>query len=113
MEHAEQRPREYIPYIAVAVLILSLIWPRLNGSKPETLSETLTACVAFMTFLIKVIPGEKLRGHAAAPAQPFRLGPSFMSGWYGGIVGGAVAGLIIGPSYYFSLGSGYNEDWKE
>lgn len=35
-------------------------------------------------------------------AKPFRLGPSFESGLYGGLIGGAMAGLIVSMSYYLS-----------
>ena len=113
MERAEPQARDYTLYAVVAILLASILWPRVTGSKPDTLSETITACLTFVTFLSKAIPRKKSRGHIAAQRQSFRLAPSFMSGWYGGIVGGAIAGIIIGPTYYSSLGNGNEESWKE
>ena len=114
MHYAQTEVQKYALYGVLAVFFISIVLPRLTGGKPDTLRDTLETSVTIVTLVTSLAPKRKTaNSQAAAPHPSFHLSPSFMSGWYGGIIGGAIAGLITAPAYYFAAGRSYAGSWPE
>ena len=101
----EQEPivQRYTLYIVLAVLFLTIGLPRVVGGQPGTFKDAVDLSGGLITIGTLLTPKKKPGDLPATRRQDFRLAPSFMSGWYGGIVGGAVAGLIVGVAYYSTV----------
>jgi hypothetical protein len=109
MDQAAPQVSRYALYAVLALVFVNVIWPHFTGGHPDKLKDTLETGLVLVTVLTQVLP--KKQDAQAEPAPAFHLAPSFMSGWYGGMVGGAVAGLIVAPAYYFSArGGGHDDD---
>jgi hypothetical protein len=104
---------KYMLYGVLIVFGLSIAVPRLEGQPPENVHDILESCFAGATFLASLVSGRALRDPSTVAHKPFHLSPSFMNGWYGGVLGGAVAGLIVGPAYYFTARNGHTANWPE
>ena len=101
----EQEPivQRYALYIVLAVVFLTIGLPRVVGGQPGTFKDAVDLSGGLITIGTLLTSKKKPENLSATPRRDFRLAPSFMSGWYGGIVGGAVAGLIIGIAYYSTV----------
>jgi hypothetical protein len=76
------------------------LYSKWSGQSPEPMSfkDFSSAVLSLLSFL-----GSKgAKPSESTPAKPFRLPLSFKRGVYGGLVGGTIAGLIIGVGYYFA-----------
>jgi hypothetical protein len=87
--------------IAVSVCVGGyLVWSKLFGAQPMSYKDLVLLDPVVMP-LVKVFTEKENRKRRKA--KPFELSPSFESGLYGGLIGGACAGLIIGVTYCFDL----------
>ena len=86
----EQEPivQRYTLYIVLAVLFLTIGLPRVVGGQPGTFKDAVDLSGGLITIGTLLTPKKKPGDLPATRRQDFRLAPSFMSGWYGGIVGG-------------------------
>jgi class 3 adenylate cyclase len=77
-------------------LLLLFFWRWLFRHQPaQSPDQAMMAILAVVGIASKYVPD-----HVERRPKPFRLQPSFTSGWFGGIVGGAVVGLLATPCYY-------------
>ncbi len=91
--------------VLFAVFLLSLCafaWSLLFRSNGKTIS--FHEFVALIPITISLIGTAKERKRRQLRVhEPFRLAPSFDRGLYGGLAGGALAGLTIGLVWYFTF----------
>lgn len=101
-------------YVISMFLLLSLaglVWALLAKDIP--LDKTITVITTLVNTMISAIAlaiklkSEKpeTRSQAkkrSAKTTPFRVAPSFKSGFVGALIGGGLAGLVTGVSYYLS-----------
>ena len=78
--------------------LTALLW----GTPPVGFKEVMGSAIAVATFFEV---NRRRRVGRELQARPFRLSPSFNSGLLGGFVGGALAGLFVGASYYVQFRS--------
>jgi hypothetical protein len=92
--------------LLLTVFILSVaavLWSTLFESGDESIS--LKDFVGLIPAGIALVGlANKTSGSRRQPdTRPFRLSPSFDSGIFGGVIGGSLAGLIIGVAYYLDI----------
>lgn len=106
-ERSTPQANKYALYAVLGLLFVKIILPYFSGGKPERFKDALETSVLLITVVSQVLPRKNPRGPGGSRLPSFRLEPSFMSGWYGGIVGGAIAGIVVGFTYYLSVRQKY------
>ncbi len=100
--------------IMILIFVLSLtglIWASFAKEIPLDRSITVITTVVNTLFggialFLKLKPEKSVEvsqdKKPAAARKPFRVAPSFKSGFVGGLIGGGLGGLVSGVSYYLS-----------
>jgi hypothetical protein len=101
----------YVIFMVFLLSLAALVWAL--SAKDIPLDKTITVITTLVNTIISAlalaIKWKSENQAAISPAKkrsaktkPFRVAPSFKSGFVGALIGGGLAGLVTGVSYYLS-----------